>query len=136
MKYIRKPDQDIFETKKNITKILNYTANHSTLGQWTVYLKDTDEFIGQVILFHLEHNELYPIEVGYRLLQKYWGEGFATEMSKAMIQYAKEVGLSSVCGITTEENIASQKVLEKAGLAYLEDRLYYETQVKYYEMKL
>lgn len=136
MKYIRAPEQDIFETKKKVSTILKYTQENPHYGLWCAYTKDTDKFIGWVILLHIEHNESYPIEVGYRLHQKYWRQGFATDMTLAMIQYAKEIGLGSLCAITTEENIGSQKVLEKTGFSYLEERLYYETQVKYYEIKL
>lgn len=136
MKYIRAPDTDIFETKKKISTILKYTNDHPEYGLWCAYTKDTNQFIGWVILLHIEHNQSYPIEVGYRLHQKNWGAGFATEMSVAMVQYAKDIGLKTICSITTEENIASRKVLEKAGLTYREDRLYYETPVKYYEIEL
>lgn len=136
MKYIRPPEVDIFETKKKISTILKYTQEHQQFGLWCAFSKETNEFLGWVILLHIEHNETYPIELGYRLHQKYWGKGFATEMAQAMVQYAKEIKLDSICGITIEENIGSKKVLEKAGLVYLEDRLYYETPVKYYEIKL
>jgi RimJ/RimL family protein N-acetyltransferase len=134
MKFIRPPEQDIFETKKKISTILKYSQEHPNFGLWTAWLED--HFIGWVILLHIEHNPEYPIEVGYRLHTKYWGQGYATEMAQALVDYAKEIHLDSVCGITIEENVGSMKVLEKCGLKYIEDRLYYEVPVRYYEIKL
>lgn len=134
MKYIRPSEEDIFQTKKKIKTILDYTKSNPKFGLWTAYLGD--EFIGWIILLHIEHNQDYPIEVGYRLHTKHWGQGFATEMTKSILKYAKEINLKSVCAITTEENIGSQKVLKKAGLKYIEDRLYYETPVQFYELEL
>lgn len=136
MKFIRPPEKDIFETKKKIKSILKYTDSNKDLGLWTTWDKENNYFLGWVVLLHIEHNTDYPIEVSYRLHQKYWGKGYATEMINGMLNYAKDIGLERVCGITIEENKASQKVLEKAGLKYLEDRLYYETQVMYFEATL
>ena len=134
MKFIRKPDQDIFETKKKLNQILKFSESHPGQGLWTAWLNR--EFIGWIILFHLEHNEEYPVEVGYRLHTKFWGNGFATEMTKTILKHAKEIGLKTVSGITIEENIGSMNVLDKCGLKYIEDRLYYETPVRYYEIEL
>ena len=52
------------------------------------------------------------------------------------VKYGKDLGLKSVSGITIEENINSIHVLEKSGLKYIEDRLYYELPVRYYEVEL
>ena len=136
MRFIRKPDQDIFQTKKKISEILKYSKNHPDLGLWNAFTKDTDEFVGWGVLVHIEHNCHYPIEVGYRLHHKYWGQGLATEISTTLLNYAKDKGLAKISGLTSQDNLASQRVLEKIGMKFLEDRLYYETQAKYYEIEL
>jgi ribosomal-protein-alanine N-acetyltransferase len=136
MKYIRKPDTDIFQAKKKIKSLLDYTSQNPSFGLWMAYAKDTKEHLGFVLLLHIENNPEYPIEVGYRLHTKFWNQGYATEMSKALIKYGKDLGLKSVSGITIEENINSIHVLEKSGLKYIEDRLYYELPVRYYEVEL
>jgi ribosomal-protein-alanine N-acetyltransferase len=136
MKYIRKPDTDIFQSKKKIKSLLDYSSLNPNFGLWMAFSKDTKQNLGFVLLLHIENNSKYPIEVGYRLHTKYWKQGYATEMSKAMLRYAKDIGLNSVSGITIEENTNSINVLEKIGLKYIEDRLYYEVPVRYYEAEL
>lgn len=136
MKFIRKPDQDIFQTKKRIHEILDYTKENPGLGLWNAFLKETGDFLGWVVLVHIEHSQKNPVEVGYRLHQKFWGKGYASEMAQKILEHAADLGLKKVCGITIDENIGSQKVLEKVGLTYKEDRIYYELQVRYYEIEL
>lgn len=136
MKFIRKPDTDIFESKKKIKELLDYSRNNPNFGLWMAYDKESKEHLGFVILLHVETNPDYPIEVGYRLHSKFWNKGYATEMAKAIISYGKDIGLKIICAITIEQNTRSINVLEKCGLKYIEDRLYYEVQVKYYEVKL
>ena len=47
------------------------------------------------------------------------GQGFATEASKVVIQFAREVlDLSTLAGITKPDNIASISVLTKLGMEF------------------
>ena len=41
------------------------------------------------------------IEVGYRLMKKYWNKGYATEMSKNLLDHGfNKCGLNKIVGIT------------------------------------
>lgn len=58
------------------------------------------------------------IELGYRLQKDAWGNGYATEAARAVRAWALGPDgprLEEVIGITYPENLASQKVLLKAG---------------------
>jgi ribosomal-protein-alanine N-acetyltransferase len=56
-------------------------------------------------------------EVLYGIDNEYWGKGYATEITKALLKYGfNELGLSKIVGFAEKENIASLRVLEKAGL--------------------
>ncbi|PTX60133.1 RimJ/RimL family protein N-acetyltransferase [Kordia periserrulae] len=112
------------------------------IGRWAVELKDSGEFIGWCGLrlyndytFN-NHSNFY--DIGYRLLPKFWGKGYATEASKACLQYAWNVlKLDTIYGITEIENEASHRILLKIGLNYVED-FYYEAenmQLRWYELK-
>ncbi len=75
------------------------------------------------------------IEVGYRLLKKFWSQGYATEMSKALIEYGfNQMKLDKIVGITHPENFASQNVLTKAGLVYVREDHFYNLDVKYFRI--
>jgi RimJ/RimL family protein N-acetyltransferase len=57
------------------------------------------------------------VELGYRLARRYWGLGYASELSQALVRHAFEhVGLPLLVAIADVRNAASNRVLEKTGL--------------------
>ena len=134
MKYIREPETDINVIKDSINKIIKYYAENPGLGVWAGYKKVSDEFIGFYELAHMDNTD--EIEVGYRLHKEYWNNGFATEMTKILIDYGfNKMGLNKIVGITHPENIVSQKVLLKSGLTYIKEAFYYDLDVKYFAIE-
>jgi ribosomal-protein-alanine N-acetyltransferase len=101
--------------------------NERGIGRWALIHKETNEFMGWSGLRHYNENEAFNgftnfYDVGYRLIPKYWGKGYATESGKAAIDYAfNTLKLETVYGITEMENEASHKALLKIGLNYIED---------------
>lgn len=57
-------------------------------------------------------------EVGYALKPPFWGRGYATEMTKAMLEIAFGLGMTRVIGITLASNAASRRVMEKNGMSF------------------
>jgi len=91
-------------------------ANSKLMGIWGMFNKQTDEFIGSCLLRPFNNNPRI-LEVGYSMDKKYWGQGIGTEMAEAMVTYAFTYPfIEEVVAVTVKENIASQRVLEKAGL--------------------
>ena len=89
------------------------------IGRWAVHLKDTNEFIGWCGLKHIA--DLNETDLGYRFFQKHWGKGYATESSKAVMEYGlNTLKLQQIVGRASVANINSIKVLEKCGLLYKE----------------
>jgi 8-oxo-dGTP diphosphatase len=61
--------------------------------------------------------------LGYWLGESYWGFGYASEAAQAMLGFAFDVlKLREVTASALPDNIRSIRVLEKAGLLYIEDR--------------
>jgi RimJ/RimL family protein N-acetyltransferase len=57
------------------------------------------------------------IELGYRLRPSAWGRGYATEGSRGLLRKTfTESGTRRVVSSTMVTNVASRRVLEKAGL--------------------
>ena len=55
----------------------------------------------------------------YSLLPRYWGKGYMTEAVQALIQLGfSKFGLAIISAECEPENIASYRVMEKAGLIY------------------
>jgi RimJ/RimL family protein N-acetyltransferase len=60
-------------------------------------------------------------DIGYAFLARYSGKGYATEAARLVLRHAREVmGLPKVAAITTPGNTASQRVLEKIGLRFVQ----------------
>ena len=88
-------------------------------GLWMLRDAATSAVIGRAILRHLDVEGVDEIEVGYGFMPEYWGRGLATEIALALLNVGREqLGLRSIVAITTPANVASQRVMVKAGLAY------------------
>ena len=58
-------------------------------------------------------------EVTYRFKEAAWGQGYATEAARAVLQYGFEtLGLSEIAASITPDNKASKKVAEKLGMKF------------------
>jgi RimJ/RimL family protein N-acetyltransferase len=61
---------------------------------------------------------LNEVTLGYRLRQAVWGQGYATEGARALIRKGfTELGVQRVVATTYQDNLASRRVMEKAGLS-------------------
>jgi len=57
------------------------------------------------------------LELIYGLAPAYWGQGFATEAVRAMMQYGFDrLSLKEIVGSTDAANVASARVMEQAGM--------------------
>jgi len=77
------------------------------------------EFIGFIgIAAQIFESEFTPcVDIGWRLAQKEWGKGYASEGAKQCLEFAfNEVNLNEVISICTENNSRSEKVMKKIGM--------------------
>lgn len=107
--------------QKSFDRYQDYMGKFPKLGGFVAISKETNEFIGLAVIIHLELNtESKDFELGYRLPQKSWGKGYATEMAKGLLEYGlNQLSLKEIYGTTHPENIVSQKVLLKIGMKYI-----------------
>lgn len=100
---------------------------------WAVEDRDTGRMIGDCGLQPLEH--LGPeVELGYDLHPDVWGQGLATEAARATMQQAfGPLGVDRVVAVVKPDHLASQRVLEKAGLHRASSRLAYGESMLLYE---
>jgi len=103
------------ESKQVFKDTLKEYQNGSGLGRWGIFNIADNDFIGVCALKPSDYDKS-RIELGYRLHLKYWGQGVATELAEALVNYGlNKVGLKEVCAVTHPQNTASQRVLIKAG---------------------
>lgn len=78
--------------------------------------KDTGALIGHII-FH-SCGEIQEYEIGWILGNKYWHQGYADEITAALIEYAQEKGISSLMLECDPQQAASRHIAEKYGFQY------------------
>jgi RimJ/RimL family protein N-acetyltransferase len=99
---------------------LDYYERFAGYGFWAAVEKSTERFVGWFHLRPAEGGRPDEVELGYRLRRSAWGKGYATEGSRALIHKGfAELGVQRVVASTMVVNVASRRVLEKAGLKFV-----------------
>ncbi len=94
-------------------------------GWWAVEFRDDPRLLGWAGLTYLP--ETGETEVAYLLRPEVWRRGLATEAAKAALGFGFDrFDFPFIIGLTHPENIASQRVLEKSGLCFVEEAVYFE----------
>jgi [ribosomal protein S5]-alanine N-acetyltransferase len=113
-----KPFKTIEESKALIRFIRQQYVENG-IGRWAMEDKTTKEFVGWVgfrLMKEMINGHSNYLDFGYRLRQKYWGKGYATEAAKAALDYGiNTLKLENIHAMTDVNNFASKRVLEKIG---------------------
>jgi RimJ/RimL family protein N-acetyltransferase len=89
------------------------------MGLWATIHKGTGKFIGRCGLLPWTIDQREEVEVAYLLVKEYWGQGLATEVAQAILDYGFEhLQLSRLICLIDHENQASMKVAVKIGMAF------------------
>jgi len=104
------------ETETRLRAQIAKTEEHEPLGIWAAVTKSDESFIGW---FMLVKTQFEGPEIGFMLRKKFWGQGLATEISKAILDFAfKDVQIKSAFATCNQENFASIRILEKLGFQF------------------
>ena len=97
-------------------RILEYYDAHPGLGIWLTLERSSGARLGFHLLNHIQGESI--IQIGFGLATSAWGRGIGTEMASAVLRYGfVELGLPRIVGMANLDNLASQRVLGKIGLA-------------------
>ncbi|MDF2176861.1 GNAT family N-acetyltransferase [Aliiglaciecola sp. CAU 1673] len=117
MRYIGKVEEDAAATAAYLQKGPLADYQKHGFGRHACIHKASGELIGFCGLKYLP--ELDEVDVGYRLLPEYWGQGLAAEGGEAVMAFGKqELGLKRIIGIAMPDNAGSIHLLKKLGLVY------------------
>ena len=109
-KYLHDP---YYETPKILYDLFSDVDTWSDYS-FVAYLKDSHEFIGTCSLGpESKHTEW---GLGYCVHKSYWGNGYATEMANALIEFGYSKGIYEFTATVAKENISSSRVMEKIGM--------------------
>lgn len=96
-----------------------YITDRFSKSLWLVIRDASGERLGLCGIVEGRPGLDHP-DIGYALLERHGGKGYATEAARAVLAHAQQVlGLKTVFAITTPENTPSQRVLEKIGLKFV-----------------
>lgn len=109
---------------KTLADALDYLANvplksyrQHSFGLSMIELKETKQAVGMcgiIIRDYLAHPD-----IGYALLPQFEGNGYAVEITSALLQHAgRKWDIKTIYAITTADNIQSKKVLSKIGMKF------------------
>jgi len=88
-------------------------------GGGIVVLKTTSEVIVICGISEVVIDEKVENDLGYLIDKKYWNQGFATEASRAMMDYGISIlGMTRITAWPNKKNISSIKVAEKLGFKF------------------
>ena len=82
-------------------------------------LGSTGEIVGSIALHNdTDSPEATVADIGYWIGVPYWGNGYASEAGRAIIERAKELGVETIILKYFDGNDASRRVSEKLGFTW------------------
>jgi len=88
---------------------------------FAVDLLETQEFMGFIGLNHFNYEAPFSpgTDIGWRLAEKFWGNGYATEGAIRCLEYAfKDLKLNQIVATATEANVPSISIMNKIGMHF------------------
>ena len=117
MKYFGAPYDD-----KMMRRLIDWTMTNYKkygFGFWAIIDKKSGDFIGDCGLSMQNIDGEWLPEIGYHIKLKYHNMGYASEAAQLVKKYIfKNYCYNSLYGYTTEDNIASTKVMIKNGMSF------------------
>jgi RimJ/RimL family protein N-acetyltransferase len=112
-------------------------ARWAELGHswWAFIRHDTGQLIGCGGIQHLARDLAGPLEVGWRLRQDAWGQGYASEGARHMVGWAFEtLKPALLCAVCDQANTPSATVMERLGMHYTGIGRWYDMDCKRYDI--
>lgn len=117
-RYTNIPHPYTLENARSFIRRTHRGLKNGTAYELGVELKNTGQIIGGIGLLKIDRRSKNA-EVGYWLSKKYWGQEIASEALKLILDFGfKKLKLMRFYARVMHPNIASMKLLEKAGFKY------------------
>jgi [ribosomal protein S5]-alanine N-acetyltransferase len=111
------PHQNLDETRSILQSWL-HSYRRPDFYHWAIELKEISQPIGSIGVVNVnENNEM--AELGYCIGRDWWGKGIVVSALKLIIPYLfNTVGFERLQATHFKENIASGRVMQKAGMKH------------------
>lgn len=102
------------KTRERLATLVSKESANAPFGVWAAEFKDTGAFVGWFMLSRPSDES--SAELGFMILQSFWGQGLTTEAAKCLIDYGfHQLGLNRIVAKTVPANLASEAILKKLG---------------------
>ncbi|PHR72231.1 MAG: GNAT family N-acetyltransferase [Lutibacter sp.] len=120
MRFVRAKVMTYDDNKKDLKDVIEkYDNPTNDFWIYAVERKSDSVFVGTIAFVKDKKDD----EIGYRFLEKYWGNGYGTEIIQGMISYAKKIKFPSLIAYVSPDNIGSEKIIKGANFTFLESVL-------------
>ena len=111
MKLIPRSVMSRKESNHHLMGFVNADLNRSDTKAWAIETKLNHDFIGIcAFLINAEGDH----EIGYRLREKFWRNGFGTEIAKGLISFGfNHLNMDKITADVAVNNLNSVRILEK-----------------------
>lgn len=124
----------VAQTQEKIKSFIDSYRQHD-FGKWAVFLKQEKQIIGYCGIAIEEIDGQQETELGYRLSDRYWGKGLATEVAKAALEYGlNHLKLPYILAVVEPANTASIRVIDKLGMKYKSQTIFQGLKMNVYEI--
>jgi RimJ/RimL family protein N-acetyltransferase len=109
----RRIDADGHPTLAELEEGIRASPPPSSLGLFAVEVKNDADVVGYCGL--IDSGRASEPELAFELLRRVWGQGYATEASCAVLDWARSSGHERLWATVWDWNTASRRVLAKLG---------------------
>lgn len=118
------------ETETALLSMIRHWQRHG-YGRWAVVHRETQKLIGYGGLRNFEGTP----ELVYLLARPYWNCGLATEIARGCLEFGfMQKNFERIVAFTRPNNLASRRVMEKAGLSFERNDTYFNIDVVVYAL--
>ena len=104
---------------EEMPRLMAHNGRADRLGSWVARERGTGNFLGWFMITPVDE-PLRTVEVAYRLRRGVWGLGYDIEGMLFMIETARAAQVSTVIATMMTIDVASRRLMEKAGLHLVE----------------
>jgi [ribosomal protein S5]-alanine N-acetyltransferase len=120
MRYITGKGLSEIEAHKRFDLAMQFGLINPNFGIFSVRLKDTSTYIG---LARMKLDENGSVEIGYNLLENFWGKGYGFEVAKMLMDFLiLQTEKRIIYALIEPENIGSVKIIEKLGFQKTDEK--------------
>ena len=118
LRFVNSEVGDFNENKLELDRLIQFYDKPGNEFQiYAVILKNTQNLIGTIALVKTDGED----EIGYRFIERLWGNGFGKEIVPALIEHCRKLGISEIVAYVAYKNRASLKIIEQNDFVYEKD---------------